>query len=682
MMIYPTISEYMGAIKDASDSFEALVHLTPVTDTHGDPVMSSGNFAVVFRMKNSKNEAEQYAVKCFLKEQPGREESYRKIAETLDNISSPYLTTVKYYERELFVDSKISQENEFPVVLMKWENGLPLDKYVRKHQDNPYKLGELSDNFSELAMWLLQQPFAHGDLKPDNILIRENGIPVLVDYDGMYVPAMKGESSRETGSPDYRHPARTAEYFNEHLDDFPLTVLALTLRLLYLDNSLIKKEMTHDSMLFCERDYRDLTQGNINRLVLPHLSDPTLCKLYVLFLTAHATQNLNQTFYHLFQVQTPEFLPLPEGITSEITDEDLKDAVIDQDGIQYSRNGIKLLKAVNKNLTSCTIRKGTRIICNSAFSYCKNLETIDIPNSVTSIGESTFWWCTELKQINIPESVTNIRERVFCECRKVKHIHLPDGVTSIESRAFEGCTGLKQINIPESVKSIGEQAFSRCTELTTIQIPKTVTSIEPDTFRGCTGLITIGIPEGVARIGQGAFYGCIELTAVHIPEGVKSIENFMFSGCTKLKQINIPKGVTSIKTLAFYGCAELTTIRIPEKITQIGGGAFNRVKKITSNNQRFIVLQEQFLIDTNRNVLISYFGKTSNPVIPEGIIGIGRFAFNGCTELITIYLPKTIKSIEEGAFAGCTELRLIRIPERVTHIGWNAFARCRRLTII
>lgn len=49
--------------------------------------MSSGNFAVVFKMEDKQN-GRLYAVKCFLREQEGREESYKLIASELEYISS------------------------------------------------------------------------------------------------------------------------------------------------------------------------------------------------------------------------------------------------------------------------------------------------------------------------------------------------------------------------------------------------------------------------------------------------------------------------------------------------------------------------------------------------------------------------------------------------------------------
>ena len=186
-MNYPLISEYIEAIKNAEENFEQLKNLRPVLDEDGEPVMTSGNFAVVFKMKDEQT-GKLHAVKCFLKEQEGRAEAYRMIAEELEYVNSTFLTPIKYLDKELFVDSKNSDESEFPVLLMDWVEGMTLDKYVREHIDDQYELSLLAYQFSRLAMWLMPQPFAHGDLKPDNILVKDDGTLVLVDYDGMYLP--------------------------------------------------------------------------------------------------------------------------------------------------------------------------------------------------------------------------------------------------------------------------------------------------------------------------------------------------------------------------------------------------------------------------------------------------------------------------------------------------------------
>ena len=119
LMNYPLISEYVEAIKAAEDNFEQLKHLRPVLGEDGEPVMTSGNFAVVFKMKDEKT-GKLYAVKCFTKEQEGRAEAYREIAKELKEVSSPYLVSINYIEKELFVDTQQTDETEFPLLLMDW----------------------------------------------------------------------------------------------------------------------------------------------------------------------------------------------------------------------------------------------------------------------------------------------------------------------------------------------------------------------------------------------------------------------------------------------------------------------------------------------------------------------------------------------------------------------------------
>ena len=313
-MNYPLISEYVEAIKAAEDNFDQLKHLRPVLGEDGEPVMTSGNFAVVFKMKDEQT-GKLHAVKCFLKEQEGRAEAYRQIAEELEYVSSTFLTPIKYLDKELFVDSANSEDSEFPVLLMDWVEGQTLDKYIREHIDDQYELSLLAYQFSRLAMWLMPQPFAHGDLKPDNILVKEDGTLVLVDYDGMYVPAMKGQRARELGSPDFRHPSRTEEVFDDHIDDFSLASILLSLKAVALQPSLLEEYGTSDRLLFSEKDYRNLSESSALSALQPLMQDAELASLYSLYILALSQNNLSQVSFRLFNLSRPK--------EPELTEEDL-----------------------------------------------------------------------------------------------------------------------------------------------------------------------------------------------------------------------------------------------------------------------------------------------------------------------------------------------------------------------
>lgn len=304
-MNYPLISEYIEAIKFPEDNFKELSYLRPVLDKDGQPIMSSGNFAVVFKMKNIQN-GNFYAIKCFTRDQKERTDRYKLITEELEFTSSCYLISIRYYEHELFVDSSRSEEEELPILLMDWVEGITLDAFIKNNIDDFYSLEVLTYRFCEMGSWLLTQPFAHGDLKPDNILVNEDGQLVLVDYDGMYVPSMKDLFfSNEIGSPGFRHPHRTEGDFYESIDDFSIASIALSLKAFAIESSLYLEFGGNDKLLFSEEDFIKPNESRCISYLQNFLYDPEFCQLYGLFLIALANMELFPSSYKLFKVSRP-----------------------------------------------------------------------------------------------------------------------------------------------------------------------------------------------------------------------------------------------------------------------------------------------------------------------------------------------------------------------------------------
>ena len=269
-MNYPSISDYIEALRDAEDSLSKLKDLRLVYDDQGHPIMSSGNFAVVFKMQAPTGE--YHALKCFLRDQEERSERYRLIAEELQYVQSTYLVKFRYLESELFVDVPNTEGEEYPVLLMDWVDGIPLDQYLKMILNDRYKKDLLAYRFSLLARWLVTQPFAHGDLKPDNICVRRDRSLVLLDYDGMYVPALSGRKPLEQGSPHYRHPLRSTLPFDEHIDDYSLSLILLSLRAIALDETLYVRYSSCEYLLLSEQDqlnpYTSPVFKELNHLVL------------------------------------------------------------------------------------------------------------------------------------------------------------------------------------------------------------------------------------------------------------------------------------------------------------------------------------------------------------------------------------------------------------------------------
>ena len=695
-MQYPNLSEYVKAIANAGDNLAELKHLVPVPDEHGEPYRSSGAFAVVFKMKDPKT-GQFYALKCFTEEQEGRAEAYRKIGAELEGMRSGYFTSMRYYETELFVDSSVSSDSVFPVLLMEWVEGQTMENYIAKYYQDSYKMGLLCHLFCKMASWLRSQPFAHGDIKPDNIMVGEKGELTLIDYDGMFVPSMAGQSSPTLGTQDFRHPLRKAEDFDATIDDFALASIALSLKAITLDPDLLDRFGAPDRLLFSANDYLDLTTSDALSSIWQLVADQELSKLLSLFLLAHAEQNLAATSFSLFSTTRPEE-PVIEVLSTEVTDQDLKEAYTDEYGVKFSPDRKRLLKAPrdlksyvvpntvtvicdnafsyfgeNNTLTSITLPKGLKTIGDSAFNECKSLTSITLPEGLKTIGSKAFRECYSLTSITLPKGLKTIGNYAFNKCESLTSITLPEGLKTIGDGAFCLCESLTSITLPEGLKTIGDSAFTKCKSITSIALPEGLKTIGNEAFRWCDNLTSITLPKSLINIGENPFNGlqlkinnlsphfCIEddvlftadknrvvaycssKTTYSVPYSVKTIGDSAFSGCNSLTTITLPEGLETIGNHAFFWCSSLTSITLPEGLKTIGDGAFCFCKSLTSIT------------------------------LPEGLETIGNHAFSGCNSLTSITLPEGLETIGNHAFSGCNSLTTITLPKSLINIGENPF---------
>ena len=672
-MQYPLISEYVKAIQDAGDNLDKLAYLTPVLDDHGEPYRSSGAFAVVFKMQD-KSTGKYYALKCFTEEQEGRADAYRQIADELDLLDSPYITSVKYMENELFVDSQC-EEDEFPVLLMDWVEGETMEAYIAAYYHNQSAMSMLCYRFGKMAAWLRSQSFAHGDIKPDNIIIRPDGSLSLVDYDGMFVPAMKGSKSPTIGTKDFCHPLRTIDDFDETIDDFSLASIALSLKAISMNSTLLDTYGASDRLLFSEKDYRNPSNSKVISALQVLMCDKDFCTLYSLFMLALARKELSACSFRLFIGEKPSITSVMEELSTEITKEELKEAFIDEWGVEYSKDGRKLLGVSGELGGAYSIKEGTRIICNGAFGYCSFLSEIVIPASVTSIGDSAFGDCSSLSEVVIPSSVTSIGDRTFWNCSSLSKIVIPSCITNIGDSAFRDCSSLSEVVIPSSVTSIGDSAFRDCSSLSEVVIPSSVTSIGDSAFNGCSSLSDIVIPSSVTNIGNDAFWSCGSLFKIVIPSGVTSIGDSAFGDCSFLSTIVIPSSVTSISDSAFRYCSSLSEVVIPSSVTSIGDSAFRDCCSLSE-----VVIPSS--VTSIGNAVFRGCHSLSDIVIPSSVTSIGYSAFQECRSLSEIVIPSSVTSIGTSAFSGCSSLSEVVIPSCVTSIGNAVFRGCRSLSDI
>lgn len=182
----------------------------------------TGNSAAVFDVELENGR--RAMLKCYTRPRPGLREIYGR----------------RLLEKELYVYMDCSHGVWVDVVVTGWVEGLTLGEAVHRAAavDDRTTLRRISAAFDRLALRMLADERAHGDLKPDNIIVTPSLRLRLIDFDAAYLPSMYGSESPELGTAAWQHPSRRKCDFNRHIDDYPIAMLSTVLHALAAEPSL------------------------------------------------------------------------------------------------------------------------------------------------------------------------------------------------------------------------------------------------------------------------------------------------------------------------------------------------------------------------------------------------------------------------------------------------------------
>lgn len=252
MPCYPTPSQYREAVQWPQAAFldPELQQATPEVDALGLPRVISGAFATVFVLRAR---TQRWAVRCFHAPVADLEVRYRALARQLKH--HPALPFVPF----TFLPEGIQLEGQrYPVLKMVWAEGVPLNRFVVEHLAEPTVLEQLARAWVALVQQLETAEVAHGDLQHGNVLVSlEAGQPrlTLIDYDAVYVPALRGRKSPELGHRNYQHPDRSETDYGPWIDRFPALVIFTALQALRYRPDLWERYGGEEALLFRAHDF-------------------------------------------------------------------------------------------------------------------------------------------------------------------------------------------------------------------------------------------------------------------------------------------------------------------------------------------------------------------------------------------------------------------------------------------
>jgi WD40 repeat protein len=266
-MSWPRSTDYFEAVQNPRScmSDEELRAGRAALDGRGLPLLWSGNFADVYKIECPAT-GNTWALKCFTREVADQRQRYRKISVHLDRAKLPFTVDFQYLESGIRIAGRWH-----PALKMRWVEGLGLNQFVDKYVDKPKTLDQLLGLWPKLAQRLRKARMAHADLQHGNVLL----VPMprgqlalrLIDYDGMYVPALSGRPSGELGHPAYQHPQRLREgTYSAEVDRFSHLAIYCAVRCVRVGRRELWRQFDNgDNLLFRESDFRNPGESSLFR---------------------------------------------------------------------------------------------------------------------------------------------------------------------------------------------------------------------------------------------------------------------------------------------------------------------------------------------------------------------------------------------------------------------------------
>jgi hypothetical protein len=243
---------------------------TPELTPLGLPRAISGGFASVYRLRCGRRD---WAVRCFLREVPDQQERYAAIGRHLATAKLPYTVGFAFLADGIRVGGRA-----YPLLKMEWVQGESLDRWIERHLGDAAALRGMADRWVALLRALRRASVAHGDLQHGNILVVNDELR-LIDYDGVFVPALAGRGATEVGHRNYQHPRRGPADYGPHLDHFAAWSIYISLRALAIEPGLWSRLGGGDEALLLRREDYERPATSAAFAALEALPDPAFMSL-------------------------------------------------------------------------------------------------------------------------------------------------------------------------------------------------------------------------------------------------------------------------------------------------------------------------------------------------------------------------------------------------------------------
>jgi hypothetical protein len=295
MFMWPNESDYTKALISTNPFPFALLkkqNLKIVENENGKPIKSVGKNTVVFKVAMGEK---YYALKCYTSEIYNQVNYLSSVDEYIKKADPTWITPFELFKEEelVILNEATSFHGVYPFLLMPWVEGVTLYEYVKSccAQHDTNALTQLYEQFKQMADWLLQQPFAHGDLSASSIMVTPEGKLKIIDHDKIQFKELAITKGHVPAQRVCQHPRRNYNVVDLATDQFSILALAISLKSLLCDPTLFDRYAHPIGLLFKAQTLKESTESPLYN-ELSKIEDQQLQQLLRLYQLALSRHNI------------------------------------------------------------------------------------------------------------------------------------------------------------------------------------------------------------------------------------------------------------------------------------------------------------------------------------------------------------------------------------------------------
>ena len=324
-----------------------------------------------------------------------------------------------------------------------------------------------------------------------------------------------------------------------------------------------------------------------------------------------------------------------------------------------------------------TLSENSEYYVLSGKGTCEDVDII-VPSyynslPVKEIGEEAFKDDVTIKSVNVDIQLTKIGASAFKGCSTLETFTFTNYLEQIDARAFEACKSFKDFKFPSSLKEVGEFAFTDCDSLTTLDMPVELHNdchFGMGLVWGCDNLRTVFVPKGATKVPSGsAFYGDNNITYVLFGGTEEEWSHMQFDYSNDEALLNAPYIICN-QTNEYHDNGKYTYLQIGNTIEGI------RAKDLFVQSFDFAVDFAGYEFGSFAPRAFQGCSRLASIVLPKGMKKVPAFMLNECTSLTSVVIPEGVTIIEQYAFSGSSKLADVSFPSTLTAVRDHAFWCC------